>query len=86
MKNGFAYKNQNVYLKINIYLNQEISLRFRLVLPFYRNQSTDLWSKSMEWFLYNGYTGMKQANPNHHLLPILFFPTMKKPSFPKCPI
>ena len=59
MKNGLAYKNKNVYLKINIYLNQASTLPFRPVLPLYRNQSTDLWSKSMEGFLYNGNTGLK---------------------------
>ena len=59
MKNGAAYKNQNVYLKINIYLNQASTLTFRPVLPLYRNQSTDLCSKSMGWFLYNGNTGLK---------------------------
>ena len=59
MKNGVAYKNQNVYLKINIYLNQASTLRFGLVLPFYRNQSTDIWRKSMGWFLYNDNTGLK---------------------------
>ena len=59
MKNGVAYKNQNVYLKINIYLNQASTLQFRPVLPLYRNQSTDIWSKSMGWFLYNGNTGLK---------------------------
>ena len=47
MKNGVAYKNQNVHLKINIYLNQVSTLRFRPVLPLYRNESTDIWSKSM---------------------------------------
>ena len=52
MKNGVAYKNQNVYLKINIYLNQASTLSFRPVLPLYRNQSTDILSKSMGWFLY----------------------------------
>ena len=59
MKNGVAYKNQNVYQKINIYLNQASTLRVRPVLPLYRNQSTDIWSKSMGWFLYNGNTGLK---------------------------
>ena len=59
MKNGLAYKNKNVYLKINIFLNQASTLPFRPVLPLYRNQSTDLWSKSMEGFLYNGNTGLK---------------------------
>ena len=59
MKNSVAYKNQNVYLKINVYLNQASTLQFRPVLPLYRNQSTDIWSKSMGWFLYNGNTGLK---------------------------
>ena len=59
MKNRVANKNKNVYLKINIYLNQASTLPFRPVLPLYRNQSTDLWSKSMEGFLYNGNTGLK---------------------------
>ena len=59
MKNGVAYKNQNVYLKINIYLNQASTLRFRPVLPLYRNQPTDIWSKLMGLFLYNGNTGLK---------------------------
>ena len=59
MKNGVAYKNKNVYLKINIYLNQASTLPFRPVLSLYRNQSTDSWSKSMGWFLYNGKTGLK---------------------------
>ena len=59
MKNGVAYKNQNVYLKINTYLNQASTLQFRPVLPLFRNQSTDIYSKSMGWFLYNGNTGLK---------------------------
>ena len=58
MKNGVAYKNQNVYLKIDIYLNGS-TLRFRPMLSLYRNQSTNIWSKSMEWSLYNGNTGLK---------------------------
>ena len=33
MKNGVAYKNQNMYLKIKIYLNQASTLPFRPVLP-----------------------------------------------------
>ena len=85
MKNGLAYKNQNVYLKIDIYSNQAYTLSFRPVLLLYRNQSTDLWSKSMVWFLYNGNTGFKKANPNHRLFHILLFLFMKKPSFSKCP-
>ena len=37
MKNGVAYKNQNMYLKINIYFNQALTLQFRPVLSLYRN-------------------------------------------------
>ena len=37
MKNRVAYENQNVYLKINIDLNQASTLSFRPVLPLYRN-------------------------------------------------
>ena len=59
MKNGVAYKNKHVYLKINIYFNQASILGFRPVFPLYKNQSTDVWSKSMGWFLYNGNTGLK---------------------------
>ena len=29
-----------------------------LVLPFYRNQSIDLHSKSIDWFLYGNNTGI----------------------------
>ena len=51
MKNGVAYKNQNVYLKINIYHNQVSPLPSRPVLQLYRNQSTDLWNGmvSIQW-------------------------------------
>ena len=59
MKNGVAYKNKNLYLKINIYLNQALTLRFRPVLPLHRNQSTDIWGKLMGWFLYYGNNGLK---------------------------
>ena len=59
MKNGVSYKNQNVYVKINIYLNQASTLPFRSVLSLYRNESTSIWSKVMGWFLYNGNTGLK---------------------------
>ena len=59
MKNGVAYKNQNMYLKINIYLNQASTLQIRPVLLLYRKQSPDIWIKSMGWFLYNGNTGLK---------------------------
>ena len=59
MKNGVAYRNQDVDLKISIHLNQASTLPFRPVLSLCRNQSTDLWSKSMGWFLYNGNTGLK---------------------------
>ena len=51
MKNGVTYKNQDVYLQINIYLNKTSTLPFRPVLPLYRNQSTGLCNKSMGWFL-----------------------------------
>ena len=59
MKNGVGYKNKNVCLKINIYLNQASTLPFRSMFPLYRNQSTDLQSTSMGQFLYNGSTGLK---------------------------
>ena len=59
MENRIAYKKQNVYLKINIYHNQASTLRFRPVLPLYRNQSIDIWGKLMGRFLYNGSTGLK---------------------------
>ena len=51
MKNGVAYKNQDVYLQINIYLNKTSTLPFRPVLPLYRNQSTGLCNKSMVWLV-----------------------------------
>ena len=59
MKNEVAHKNQNVHLKINIYLNQASTLQFSPALPLCRNQSTDIWSKSMGWFPHNGSTGLK---------------------------
>ena len=82
MKNGVAYKNQNMYRKINIYLKQASSLPFKPLLPSYRNQLTDLWSKPMGCFLYNGNTGLKYTNPNHHFFHILFPSFMKKSSPP----
>ena len=42
MKTVVAYKNENVYMKINNYLNQASTLRFRPVLPLDRNQSADM--------------------------------------------
>ena len=42
MKNGAAYKNQTVDLKINIYLNQVSTLSFCPVLPLCQNQFIDL--------------------------------------------
>ena len=54
MKNGVACKNQKVYPKINIYLNQASTLQVKPVPSIYRDQSTDIWTKSMGWFLYNG--------------------------------
>ena len=59
MKNGVAIKTKNVYIKINIYLNQASTLPFTPMLPLYRDQSTDLSSKSMGWFLHNLNTGLK---------------------------
>ena len=64
MKNGVASENKNVYLNINIfiltiYIDQASTLPFKTVLPLYRNQSTDLQSKSMGRFLYNGNTRSK---------------------------
>ena len=47
MKNGVAYKTQNVYLKINIYLNQVSTLPFKLVLPLYGHQPYELWINGM---------------------------------------
>ena len=64
MKNGIAFEYKNMYLKINIFIltvfiNQTSTLPFRPVLPLYRNQSTDLQSKSIGRFLYNGKTWLK---------------------------
>ena len=64
MKNGVASENKNMYLKTNIFIltvfiNQTSTLPFRPVLPLYINQSTDLQSKSMGWFLYSGKTRLK---------------------------
>ena len=64
MKNGIASENKNVYLNINIfiltiYIDQASTFPFTSVLPLYRNQSTDLRSKSMGRFLYNGNTRLK---------------------------
>ena len=59
MKNGIAYKSQNMYLNINIYLNQASTFQIGPVLPLYRNQCPDIWIKSMGWFLYDGNTGLK---------------------------
>ena len=73
MKNGVAYKNKSAYLKINIYLNQASTLPFKPMLPLCRNQSTDLQSTSMGRFLYNGNTGLKQANPKHPFFGYIIF-------------
>ena len=35
------------------------------VLPSYRNQSIDLHSKSIDWFLYEGNTGISWVNLNN---------------------
>ena len=39
MKNGVAYKIQNVHQKINIHVNQACTLPFMPMLPHYKNQS-----------------------------------------------
>ena len=62
MKNGVASKD--MYLKINIiistiYIDEASTLPFRLALPLYRNQSTDLQSKSIERFLCSGEIWLK---------------------------
>ena len=62
MKNGVASKD--MYLKINIiistiYIDEASTLPFRLALPLYRNQSTDLQSKSIGGFLCSGETWLK---------------------------
>ena len=51
MKNEVAYKNQNVYLKINIYLNQASTLRFRPVrpVPLYTNHFRMLLTTFIFW-------------------------------------
>ena len=58
MKNRVAYKNQNIYLNIDIYFNEASTLQFRPVPPLYRSRSTDIWSKSIGWFLYDGNNGL----------------------------
>ena len=80
MKNGVASENKNMYLKINIFIltvfiNQTSTLPFRPVLPLYRNQSTDLQSKSIGRFLYNGKTRRTENNLNlkGYLLIQIFF-------------
>ena len=75
MKNGVASERKNMYLKINIFIltvfiKQTSTLPFRSVLPLYRNQSTDLQSKSRGRFLYNGKTSF--FNVEHHLFHIYF--------------
>ena len=50
MKNGVAYENQTVYLIISIYLIQASTLPFKSVLPFYWNQSIDLWRNQWDGF------------------------------------
>ena len=53
MKSGVTYKNE-IFIS-----NQASILQFRPVLPLYKNQSNDIWSKLMGWFPYNGNTGLK---------------------------
>ena len=81
MKNGVASKDMYLKIKIiisTIYIDQASTLPFRLALPLYRNQSTDLQSKSIRRFLCNGKIWLKQANVKHHLFHIKFSPFMKK--------
>ena len=59
MKNRVAYENKNRYLKININLNNVSTSPFRPMLPLHRNQSTNLQSRLMGQFIYNGNTGLK---------------------------
>ena len=88
MKNGVASENKNMYLKINIfiltiYIDQTSTLPFRPVFALYRNQSTDLQSKSMGRFLYNGKTWLEKDiffNVKHHLFHIYFLLSWRKPS------
>ena len=82
MKYGVAYKNQNVYLKINIYLNQASTLRFRPVLPLYRNQSTDIWIKSMGWFLHNDKMDWNKLILTTNFLPYIIFYFHEETLFP----
>ena len=61
MKDGNASENKNIYLKVNIFMltvliNQTSTLPFMPVLPLYRNHCTNLQSKLMERFLFNGKT------------------------------
>ena len=59
MKIWVAHNNKKVYLKINIYLNQASTFLFGPVLLLYRNQSTDLQTKPLGRFLYNGNNELK---------------------------
>ena len=62
MKNVVAYKNKKVCLKSNIYPKQTFTFSFRPVLPLDKNYSTDLQSKAMYQFLYNGKTGLNETS------------------------
>ena len=64
-QSNWDWKNENIYLKINIFIlnfsfiKQTTTWIFGPLLPLYSNQSTDLQSKSMGRFLYNGKTRLK---------------------------
>ena len=67
MENEIAYKNQNLYLKINIYLNRASTLQFRPVLPLYRNQSTNYRAN-----LWDGFYTMAALDWNKLILTTTF--------------
>ena len=59
--------SRSPYEEVQKYLNEKsysheigniIINPLNAVLPSYRNQSTDLHSKSIDWFLYEGNTGI----------------------------
>ena len=42
------------------------------MFPSYRNESTDLYCKSIDWFLYVGNTGMKKAKKCSAIVSIFY--------------
>ena len=51
-------------------LNDGTLTHYKSKLPSYRNQSTDLVGKSIDWFLYEGNTGKECVNrkANFHII------------------